>query len=193
MAMARVTKKPLAALGAALVFAACGIASAQEVALATDSPDSRFLTEAIRGDMAEVKLGQLAQMRGQSEAVREFGKMLADDHSKAQKKASDLAKELNVTPPTQPTAEQMQEYAALARLSGAEFDRQFAANMVKGHQEEIAKFERQTKSSESKVAELAEGALPTLRRHLAMAQRLQSGGDLSDDAHGDASHDRPRN
>ena len=177
--MARVTEKPLAALGAALMLSACGIASAQEVALATDSPQSKFLTDAIRGDLAEVKLGQLAQQKGQSEGVRDFGKMLVDDHSKAQKKTADLAKDLNVTPPTQPTAEQTKKYDALARLSGAEFDRQFAADMVKGHQEEIAKYEKQAGSGDSKVADLAEDLLPTLQHHLAEAQRLQSGGGAS--------------
>jgi putative membrane protein len=182
MAMARVTEKPLAALGIALAaLSACGIASAQEVALATNSAESKFLTDAIRGDIAEVKLGELARQKGQSEGVRDFGEMLVDDHAKAQQKTADLAKDLDVTPPTQPTAEQTQKHDALARLSGADFDRQFVAEMVKGHQEEIAKYEKQAQSGDSKVAELAEDLLPTLEQHLAMAQRLQSGGDASHD------------
>jgi len=184
--MARVTEKPLAALGAALAFAACGSAAAQEVAIAArGSPDAQFLMDAVRGDLAEVKLGELAQEKGQSEGVREFGEMLAEDHSKAGKKTADLAKELDVNTPDQPTAEQTQQHDALARLSGAEFDRQFAAAMVKGHQEDIAKYEEQAQLGDSKVAELAEDLLPTLKQHLAAAQRLQSGGD--------ASHDRPHN
>ena len=185
--MVRVTERLFAAAGAVLVLCACGAASAQEVALATSTPESKFLTDAIRGDIAEVKMGELAQMKGQSEGVREFGEMLVEDHTKAQKKTADLAKEMNVTAPTQPTAEQTAKHDALARLSGAEFDRQFAAEMVKGHQEEIAKYEKQAQSGDSKVAELAEDLLPTLKQHLAAAQRLQSGGDAS---HGDASHDR---
>jgi putative membrane protein len=172
-------------LGAALALSTFGIASAQEVALATGTPDAKFLTDAIRCDLAEVKLGELAKMKGQSEGVRDFGDMLADDHSKALKKTTDLAKDMNVTPPTQPSAEQTQKYDALARLSGAEFDRQFAAEMVKGHQEEIAKYEAQAKSGDSKVADLAEDLVPTLKHHLETAQKLQSGGD--------ASHDRPHN
>jgi putative membrane protein len=143
------------------------------------------LVDAVRGDIAEVKLGELAQMKGQSEGVREFGEMLVEAHTKAMKKTTDLAKELNVTPPNQPTAEQTQKHDALARLSGAEFDRQFAAEMVKGHQEEIKKYEEQAELGDSKVAELAEELLPTLEEHLEVAQRLQSGPD--------ASHDRPHN
>lgn len=184
----------LSALGAACLLS-MGVASAQETRVATapesraaitqDSPDAKFLTEAVRGDLAEVKMGELAQERGQSEAVREFGKMLVEDHSKAMKQTAELAKDLDVIPPAQTSAEQMQKHDALARLSGAEFDRQFAAEMVKGHQEEIAKYEKQAQSGDSKVAELAEDLLPTLKEHLAAAQRLQSGGEQS---HG-AQHD----
>lgn len=179
--MTQVTEKPLAALCAVFALAACGIASAQEVALAQDSPESKFLTDAVRGDLAEVKLGELAQQKGQSEGVREFGEMLVEDHSKAMKQTAELAKDLSVIPPAQPTAEQTQKHDALARLSGAEFDQQFAAEMVKGHEEEIAKYEKQAQAGNSKVAELAEDLLPTLKEHLAAAQRLQSGGASSPD------------
>ena len=182
--MARVTDKPFAALGAALALSVCGIASAQEVALAQDTPEAKFLVDAVRGDLAEVKLGELAELKGQSEGVKAFGEMLVEDHSKALKQTAELAKDLNVIPPAQPTAEQTQKHDALARLSGAEFDQEFAAAMVKGHQEEIAKYQRQAQSGDSKVAKLAEELLPTLEHHLAAAQSLQSGGA--------ASHDRPR-
>ena len=181
--MARVTEKLAAALCGVFAMSAFGLASAQEVALATDSPDAKFLTDAARGDVAEIKMGQLAQQRGQSEGVREFGKMLEEDHSKAGKKTSELAKDLNVVPPAQPSAEQMAKYAELEKLSGAEFDRAFAAEMVEGHQEEIAKYEKQAQSGNSKVAELAEDALPTLRHHLEVAQGLQSGADVRREQH----------
>jgi putative membrane protein len=171
----------LAGLSAALILSSVGAASAQEIALAQDDPDAKFLMDAVRGDLAEVKLGELAQQRGQSEGVKAFGKMLVEDHSEAMKKTAELAKELNVIPPAQPTAEQTQKHDALARLSGAEFDRQFAADMVKGHQEEIAKYERQAERGNAKVAELAEDILPTLEEHLMAAQRLQSGGQQSPD------------
>ncbi len=195
--MNRVTGKHLGILSAAFVVSSWGVASAQdrdqgqnqdrergrdiEVALAQDSPDAKFLTDAVRGDVAEVKMGELAQQRGTTEAVREFGKMLVEDHSSAMKKTAELAKDLNVIPPAQPSAEQTQKHDALARLNGAEFDRQFAAEMVKGHQEEIAKYEKQAASGDSKVAKLAEDLLPVLEEHLMAAQRLQSGDHESHD------------
>ena len=103
-----------------------------------------------------MKLGELAQQKGQSEGIREFGEMLVEDHSKAGKKTAELAKDMGVIPPALPSAEQTQKHDALARLSGEEFDRQFAAEMVKGHQEEIAKYRAQAERGNSKVSELAE-------------------------------------
>jgi putative membrane protein len=173
-AMNGVTGKRLAALSAACALS-LGVAVAQEDA------ESKFLTEAVRGDIAEVKLGELAQQRGQSEGTREFAEMLIEDHSSALKKTAELAKDLEVIPPALPSAEQTAKHDALARLSGAEFDQRFAAEMVKGHQEEIAKYEKQAQSSDSKVAKLAEDLLPKLREHLAMAQRLESGEQASHD------------
>ena len=175
------TRKHLVGLGTALVISAWGVASAQEagrdvqVALAQDSPDAKFLTEAVRGNLAEVKMGELAQQRGQSEATREFGMMLVEDHSKALKETAELAKDMDIVPPAQPTAEQTAKHDELAALSGGEFDAQFAAEMVKDHQQDIAKYEKQAQSGDSKVSKLAEEMLPTLREHLMAAQRLQSG------------------
>jgi putative membrane protein len=173
-----VTGKRLAALSAACAMS-LGVAFAQEDA------ESKFLTDAVRGDLAEVKLGELAQERGQSEGIREFGEMLVEDHSSALKKTAELAKDLEVIPPALPSAEQTEKHDALARLSGTEFDQRFAAEMVKGHQEEIAKYEKQAQSGDSKVAKLAEDLLPKLKEHLAMAQRLESG----ERATHDRSHD----
>lgn len=166
----------LSVLGAAMALS-LGTASAQ------DHPESAFLTDATRGNIAEVKMGELAQQRGQSEAIREYGEMLVEQHSKALKETAELAKDLNVIPPALPSAEQTQKHDALARLSGAEFDQAFATEMVKAHQETIAQYERQARSGDSKVAKLAEETLPTLQEHLAMAQRLEHGEQ--------ASHERP--
>ena len=58
------------------------------------------------GHYAEAKMGQLAQQNGQSDDVKNFGRMLADDHSAANQKALDAAKSMGVTPPEEPNAKQ---------------------------------------------------------------------------------------
>lgn len=141
---------------------------------AENGPDAKFLTEAIRSDIGEIKLAELAQQRGQSAAVRDLGEQLAEQHAAAMQNATDLANELDVIPPTQPSAAATKKHEALSKLSGAEFDRAFVAEIIAAHEAEIAKLTAQAETGGSAVAKLAANTLPTQREHLAKAQSLRS-------------------
>jgi putative membrane protein len=170
----------------ALAAAAAAFSALSVSAQAPD--DQKFLTDAIRGNLAEVKVGELAQQRGQSKEVREYGEMLSKDHSKSLQQSKELAMKMGVSAPTEPTAQQQQKYEALSKLSGTEFDTTFLSQMARDHQEEIAKFSSQAQSgSKSEVATFAQQTLPTLRMHLEHAQSIQK--DLtSATQHGGADH-----
>jgi hypothetical protein len=70
---------------AGLLFA--GAAAAQGAAGA-----AKFLEEAIRGNLAEVRMGELAQQRGKSNEARDFGKQLVSDHKMALGEAGDVGR-----------------------------------------------------------------------------------------------------
>ena len=167
--MNRPIKRSLSLLAA---VAACVFASA---ALAqSDATATKFLTDAIRGNLAEIKMGELAQQRGKSAAVREYGKMLVEDHTKGLQKTTALAKKLGVTPPTETSAGAMKMHEALSKLSGEQFDAEFASEMVEDHRKDIGEYTEQTRDGGNPaIAELATDTLPTLREHLAKAQALQ--------------------
>ena len=104
-------------------------------------PDqTNFLTEAIRGSVAEAKLGQLAAERAQSLQVRQYGEMLRKDHTQSLERASGLANEIGVPAATELSARQQKQFESLQKLSGEEFDTTFLSQMVRDHQENIAKF-----------------------------------------------------
>ncbi len=141
----------------------------------TDSEDVEFLVEALHTGMAEAQMGQLAQQRG-SAAVKEFGKKLETDHTHAVQEIKGLLGTRNVTTPAEPTVEAEAHAAALAKLSGAEFDAAFLRLMVTSHEEAIEKYGAQTHANPNKqLAEFAAKALPTLREHLATAKSLRPG------------------
>jgi len=105
-----------------LVFAAAFAASlAPAAASAASQADKSFITDAIQSNLAEVQMGQLAQQKGQSDAVKSFGSMLVNDHQANNDKAKQVASQLGVTPPTHPSAKQKSEYVKMAKLSGAAF------------------------------------------------------------------------
>jgi putative membrane protein len=145
------------------------------LSVSAQAPDEqKFMTDAIRGNIAEVKMGELAQQRGQAKEVREYGEMLSKDHSKSLLKGTEVAKKMGVAAPTEPTAQQLQKYEALSKLSGTEFDTTFLSQMVRDHQENLAKFSSQAQSgSKSEASTFAQETLPTLRMHLEHAQSIQ--------------------
>jgi putative membrane protein len=132
-----------------------------------------FIKEAIEGNLAEVKIGGLAQQKGASEGVKQFGAALAKDHATANDKAKQTAHTLGLKPPGEPGAKQKAMYQELAALSGAQFDRHFIDGMVKDHEVDIAKYEKEANSGSGPAADYAKAILPDLRKHLEMAQRLQ--------------------
>lgn len=181
------SRKPIIAIGVAFALAA-GAAQAQTPsngAGATQSQatsagqsgkaskaDQAFLKEGIRGDLTEVKMGELAQQKGQSDSVKTFGETLVTDHGDHAKKLQALAQQMNAQAPTEPSAKQQADYDKFSKLSGAQFDREFAKHMVMDHKKDIAKYQAEAKKT-GPLAELAKETVPTLQKHLKMAQALE--------------------
>ena len=156
-------------------FAAALAVSASLVAgSAYAASNAAFLKTAIQGDNAEIQMGQLAEQKGGTQNVRQFGQTLVTDHTKAKDQAMSVAQQLGVKAPSGIPAAAHKEYQKLQGMSGASFDREFASFMVKDHRKVINQFQRQAKSGSKATAALATKQLPTLRKHLQMAERLTS-------------------
>src|SRR6476660_3490850 len=56
-----------------------------------NSKDHDFIMEAAMGGLMEVELGHVAAQKGTSEAVKQFGQRMVDDHSKANTELMTLA------------------------------------------------------------------------------------------------------
>ena len=138
-----------------------------------DRDSQSFIKNAIEGNNAEVDVGKLAVEKGQSDAVKQFGAMLAKDHAAANAKAQDVAKQLDVTPPTGTSLGQKATYAKLKILQGASFDKSFAKSMVSDHQGDIKEYQKEAAKNDAAGA-YAKESLPTLQKHLQEAQQLQT-------------------
>src|SRR5581483_360405 len=136
------------------LFLALGLAAAllTSPASAQSKADKTFITEAIQGNLAEVQMGKLAQQNGASDEVKSFGKMLETDHGQANTKAKQVADEMKVTAPTEPSAKQKKSYDRLSKLHGAAFDRAFGRDMVTDHKHDIAQYQKASKSKDTGVA-----------------------------------------
>ena len=63
------------------------------------NPDKSFYEHAAQGGRVEVAAGKLAQKNGASQAVKDFGAMMVEDHSASNKKLKKLADSKSVKLP----------------------------------------------------------------------------------------------
>jgi len=139
------------------------------------SGDRKFVMEAAHGGMAEVELGKMAAEKGSSDAVKQFGKRMADDHAKASDELKQFAQQKGLTLPTDLDAKHKQLRDRLAKLNGVDFDKAYANEMVKDHKKDVADFKRQAKSAKDPdLKSWAGKTLPTLEDHLKQAQDMQA-------------------
>jgi putative membrane protein len=137
--------------------------------------DRKFVMEAARGGLAEVELGKLAAEKGSADAVKQFGKRMADDHAKAAAELKDFADKKGMTLPTDLDPKHKQLRDRLAKLAGADFDRAYANEMVKDHKKDVADFKREAKGAKDPDLKAWVGkTLPTLEDHLKAAQDMQA-------------------
>jgi putative membrane protein len=156
-----------------LVLALALTASVSTAALA--KTEKEFVTDAIKGDNSEIALGQLAVTKSASDPVKAFGKTLVDDHSKAKTEASAVATKVSVSPPSEMSSEAQTEMTKLKQLTGPAFDKEFSRYMVEDHKKDIAEFKKEADGGHGAVQQLAAQTLPTLEKHLQMAESLSAG------------------
>lgn len=151
-----------------LLFAAALVVSSAAVA----APAAKFLSEAAQGDNSEIQLGQLISQRGSTAAVRDFGNTLVNDHTQALGQVTAVAHEMNVQVPNSMMPAARAERAKLQHLRGAAFDREVKRYMIHDHRDDISKFEMQARGGDRRTANLARQQLPTLKKHLHIAESL---------------------
>jgi putative membrane protein len=143
-----------------------------------------FVTRMSVAGLAEVELGKLASERTMDADVKAFAQMMVRDHSRANDELSKIASQLNIQVPTELDPMHRELAERLSKVKGAEFDREYMAAMVKGH-EDVAGLLRSFTSSdrpigtsgrargEQSLMEWAMKMMPTVERHLERARQIQ--------------------
>ena len=135
--------------------------------------DRQFMDKAAQGGMAEVELGQLAQQNGQSQDVKDFGKRMVDDHSKANDQLKQLASQKGVSLPTSLNSKDQATKDKLSKLQGAAFDKAYMKDMVMDHKKDVAEFQKaSTSAKDPELKSWAGQTLPTLQSHLQEAEKI---------------------
>jgi putative membrane protein len=155
----------LAALVSPLAFA--------PLAFAADDPDASFYKQAAEGGLFEVDTGNQAAKTSNNQQIKDFGTMLATDHSAANDKLQALAATKNISLPTSASVGQMAQKAKLDVLTGDTYDKSFIKTQIKAHRQTIALFKKEIATGQDPDAKaFATATLPTLRKHLKAAQSI---------------------
>lgn len=129
--------------------------------------DRQFLVNAAETNLKQIQAGQLAQQNGQTELVRELGKMLEDAHTQSQQDLTALAKDKMMSLTTATDENSQDDFNDLMNASNDDFDKAYTDMMLSVHQDSIEAFEQASINSEdSDVKKWAIATLPNLRKHL---------------------------
>jgi putative membrane protein len=136
--------------------------------------ETSFVTEAAGGNLAEIKLGQLASQKATDPKVKDFGNLMIKDHTGANNNLKPIAEAGGVKWPDNPPQDARATYDRLSKLSGDQFDRQFLDVMVLDHRKVAQLYEQALgKASDPKLKTYISSTLPTVRSHLQHAESIE--------------------
>ncbi|KAE8755157.1 DUF4142 domain-containing protein [Paraburkholderia madseniana] len=164
-------------LGAALIGAAYAQASD---APANDAPmsgtklspaDQQFVQDASQSDATEIAASKIALRNSSDPHVKTFAQQMIVDHTKLSHGVAALATKKGLA-----TAQSADSalVGKLQTLKGREFDQAYVEQIgVEAHQRAVDLFQQESQSgTDAQLKAAATHALPTIKHHLAMAQKL---------------------
>lgn len=161
------------ALGATLLLAPHAMAADDMTKL--NAADTRFIQQEAATGTAIANMAELGQKNAQREDVKSFAATLAADHTKANAELTTLASLKGVDLTSETVAKHADRQAKLETTASKDFDKEFLAMVVSGHEKCVKKFETASKDAEdSDVKAWAAKMLPGLKAHLATAKELSA-------------------
>jgi putative membrane protein len=132
-----------------------------------------FLNQVIGNGRAEIKYCELAEKNAGSLKVKAFAARLIVEHKRFGEKMEAAAEHLNINIDKELDRDQMGTLDGLSKRTGAEFDRNFLARIIKDYERGVSAFQTEVKRGNAEeVKKLCEDALPRLQRDLRRARQL---------------------
>ncbi|MEU5552343.1 DUF4142 domain-containing protein [Micromonospora sp. NPDC047793] len=151
---------------AALVLVGVAPAAAAQAAAQPSEQDTQYLQAVHQVNLYEIAAGELAQQKAENEQVKELAQQFVTDHTELDQSVQDVAGQLNVQLPNEPTPDQRTALDQLNNASGEEFDRLWVTQGLAGHLQAIQATQTEiSQGTEPQVVQLAQTALPVLQAH----------------------------
>jgi len=137
--------------------------------------DQHFISEAAKGNRAEVQLGQMMVSKATDPNVKKFAQMMVDDHTKALNQLQQIAQNKNITLPDGLPDDAKDLQDKINNESGKQLDKDYMDAMVQDHQKDVQEFQDASNNAQDKdVKQWAGKMVPKLQQHLKKAQQVDS-------------------
>jgi putative membrane protein len=150
-------------------------AAGQASSVPKEIPTAQYLEKAAAGDLFEVESGKLAMQKGGSEEVKEFGRMMTEDHTASTEKIKQaVAKSAGgKVPSAKLTSEQEAEMKRLMNAEKGQFDKLYIDSQVKAHQEALELHRSYAATGDDPaLKQAAAGIVPVVEKHLTHLQKM---------------------
>jgi putative membrane protein len=137
--------------------------------------DYKFACEAAKGGMMEVKAGELAKTKSADPNLKQFGEKMVADHSKAGDELKEIAARKGATLPTELDTDQQRFINKLQNLTGKDFDKAYADEMVDDHKKDLKEFQKAAeKTEDADLKNFAAKTVTVIAQHLEHAQHMSA-------------------
>ena len=156
------------------VGAAVGQVSAST--MGANSTDA-FTSNAAISDMYEIQAGQMAQKKGQSAGVKDFGKMMVTHHTAMSNEMKPLIAAAGQTPPAELDQRRKGMLDNLTAASAADFDKVYLAQQEAAHEEALTLMKGYADNGDNAgLKAAAQKAVPKVQEHLNKVKSLRTAG-----------------
>jgi putative membrane protein len=138
-----------------------------------NSSDEKFITDAVKGNRAEVEMGRLVAAKAADPNVRSFAKQMVKEHTEALNQLQKLAQQKNITISNDIPEDAKDMQSKLSNETGKQLDKDYMDGMVQDHQKDVQEFQTAAQNaSDPDVKQWAGKMVPTLQEHLQKAQEI---------------------
>jgi putative membrane protein len=142
---------------------------------ASANADQDFISNAAKGNRAEVTLGKMVESKTNNPSVRQFAQQMVKDHTTALNELTQLAQSKNITLPEGLPDDATALQSKLSSASGKTLDKDYMDGMVDDHKKDVSEFQDASQNAKDPdVKQWAAKTLPTLQAHLQKAEQVDA-------------------
>lgn len=140
--------------------------------------NAQFVVDAANGNLAEIRMAELALQKSSNKDIKEIAKMLQDDHTAALNDLKILASNKSISIPADVTDDTKQKLQKLTDEKPAAFDKEWTDKLMEKHMKTISDYEAALGTvTDQDIKNWINTVLPKIRAHhdklMALNSRLK--------------------